>query len=179
MNDSLLKAKELFTAYYGNFIQMHREGKLEEYRAYELPKETETEWLQEMLNRFSRELSITNWDAMLRLQALARNSQDSRLLENMVAFASRHLMSADSIVKLMYAEITIELIISIPNPYSKELIFRAFKLTIRLLEDIIAGPLVADPGHELHLFGLKDKKSLNNRAKKDIDVIIDYLDNLV
>ncbi|CAM3926504.1 hypothetical protein L1N85_01695 [Paenibacillus alkaliterrae] len=175
MNDHEQKAKELFATYYGSFIQMHREGKLEKYKSYDISKEVESEWHKEMMEKFSRGLSITNWDALLQLQSLARNYQDSQILENIIAFTSRQIMSADSIVKLTYAETTIDLIKSIPNQYSPELIIKAFKVIIRILDDIIAKPLVIDPGHELNLFNLKDKKSLNNRAKKNIDAIVDYL----
>lgn len=38
MNDLTQQAKECFARYLGSFVQMHREGVLEQYKQYEIPR---------------------------------------------------------------------------------------------------------------------------------------------
>ncbi|WP_053375884.1 hypothetical protein [Paenibacillus sp. FJAT-27812] len=175
MDQQAQRAKELLTSYYGSYFQMHRDGKYEEYKTYDVAKETETEWLEELIVKFDGELSIRNWDAVIQLWSLANNFPDSRILDHVIAFTDRHLMSSDSIVKLMYAEHIILIIKLVKDKSSTEQLHNAYKVTALLLEDIIAKPLIIDPGHELQHFQIKDKKSLNNRAAKSIELIKEML----
>jgi hypothetical protein len=169
------RAKELFTSYFGSYFLMHRDGKYEEYQTYDVTKETETEWLEELIVKYTGELSIRNWDAVIQLWSLAKNFPDSRILDHVIAFTSRHLMSSDSIVKLMYAEHIILIIKLVKDKCSTDQLHNAYKVTALLLEDIISKPLIIDPGHELQDFQIKDKKSLNNRAAKSIELIKEML----
>jgi hypothetical protein len=168
MNEQFERAKKRFTSCHGSFLQMHRDGVYEEYKGYGVPQQLELEWCTEMIAAYTRELSISDWKAVTGLQSIARHYQDSTILENVILFTSRHLMSADSIVNLMYAEQMIEIIKLTMKIISNDLLNRAYKVTMHILEDIIAKPLVIDPGHELHGYNLKDKRSLNNRANKSI-----------
>jgi hypothetical protein len=173
MNEQFERAKKLFIAYHGSFLQMHRDGDYEEYKKYDVPRQLELEWCKEMIAAYTRELSISDWEAVTGLQSIARNYQDSTILENVILFTSRHLMSADSIVKLMYAERMIEIIKLTMEIISNDLLNRAYKVTMHVLEDIIAKPLIIDPGHELHLYDLKDKRSLNHRANRGVQELKD------
>lgn len=173
--DDQRRAKELFTTYLGSFIHMYREGVLEEYKEYDIAKQTETEWFDEMVDRFSKELSIMNWNGILCLEALARNYPNPTILENAAAFGSRHLMSADSLVKLVFAEKMIELIKLFKKEVTLELLYKAYKSTIEVLEDTIAKPLILDPGHDLLQFNLKDKKALNIKARRSIDDLKEFI----
>lgn len=175
MDQTLQRAKELFTSYFGSYFQMHRDGKYEEYKTYQVTKETEAEWLEESIAKYTAELSIRNWDAIALLLSIAKNFPDSRILDNVIAFASRHLMSSDSIVKLMYAEHSVAIMKLVKDKCSTEQLHHAYKVTALILEDIISKPLIIDPGHELHDFQIKDKKSLNNRAAKSIELIKEML----
>lgn len=175
MDHNKLIEKELFTLYFGSYFQMHRDGKLEEYKSYNISKEEEAGWLEELIAKYTGELSIRSWDAVIGLLSVAKNYPDSRILSNVISFASRHVMSSDSIVKLMYAENIIAIIKLVSNKCSTEQLHYAYKVTALILEDIISKPLIIDPGHELHEFQLKDKKSLNNRASKSIEVIKEML----
>ncbi|WP_139998661.1 hypothetical protein [Paenibacillus paridis] len=165
------RAKELFTDYFGNYFQMHKNGLLEEYKTYEVTKEAETQWYEEMIANEVKKLSIRNWDAALQCVSISKNYPDSKIVEQIVAFASRHVMSSDSMVKLMYAELIIEIIKLVKAHTATELLHKAYKETAIILEDIISKPLIIDPGHELHVFGLKDKRSLNLRAANSIESI--------
>ncbi|OMF24860.1 hypothetical protein BK133_22470 [Paenibacillus sp. FSL H8-0548] len=175
MSEGLLRAKELFTPVFGNYFQMHRLGTLEEYKSFDITKDVETAWFDEMIANDVLELSIRNWDAVLHLLSVAKNYPDSKILEQVVAFASRHIMSSDSIVKLMYAENIIEIIKLVKLQSSTELLHQAYKAAAQILDDIILKPLIIDPGHELQLFDLKDKRSLNLRATKGIEAIKELL----
>jgi len=175
MEDTNRRAQQLFNAYYGSYFQMHREGKLEEYKSYEVSKETELEWYDEMIAQNARELSIRNWDAVLQLVSIAKNYPAVIILEHVISFANRHVRSSDSIVKLMYAENMIELIKLVKNNANIELLHQAYKSTATLLDDVISSALIIDPGHDLKSLNVKDKKSLNHRAAKNIDAIKEML----
>ncbi len=150
---------------------MHRDGVFEEYKTYEIESQIEIDWYNEWIDTCTNHLSIRDWDAITSLELLAKYYQDSRILDNVIAFASRHIMGADSIVKLMYAEKLMDLIKSLKKVVSREKRHAAYQLTYKMLEDIILKPLIIDPGHELDQYHLKDKKSLNSRAKKSMDEI--------
>jgi hypothetical protein len=165
------RAKELFDLYRGHFFQMHRDGVFEEYKTYEIESQIEIDWYNEWIDTCTNHLSIRDWDAITSLESLAKYYQDSRILDNVIAFASRHIMGADSIVKLMYAEKLMDLIKSLKKVVSREKRHTAYQLTYKMLEDIILKPLIIDQGHELDQYHLKDKKSLNSRVKKSMDEI--------
>ncbi|MFC5653411.1 hypothetical protein ACFPYJ_30700 [Paenibacillus solisilvae] len=169
------RAKDLFTAYLGSSLEMHRQGRHEEYKAFQIPIETEIEWFNELIDRYSKELSIMDWNAVSRLEAIAKNHLEPRIIENVTLFAGRHVMSADSAVKLMYAEHLIRLTKVFKKVISKELLYNAYRTAVQILEDIISKPLIIDPGHELQQFKLKDKKSLNNRARMSVEEIKEEL----
>ncbi|NIK80037.1 hypothetical protein FHS15_005221 [Paenibacillus castaneae] len=171
MEDHNERAKELFAAYYGSYFQMHRAGYYNEYQKYEISKDTEAIWLEEMIVQRTSELSIRSWEAVHQLLSIAKNNPDSRILDAVISFTTRHLMSSDSVVKLMYAENIIEIIKLVKGKCTIEQLHEACKVTALLLEDIIAKPLIIDPGHELILFQIKDKRALNLRAKNNIDLI--------
>lgn len=166
MNDLTQQAKECFARYLGSFVQMHREGVLEQYKQYEIPREMELQWFQEMVTGYLQQLSIRDWEAVSALDALSRQFQAPVIVENTASFAARNLLSADSIVRLMYAESLVGIIRSNKGVIPRDLLFSACRTTVQLLESVIAEPLVIDPGHELQSLGLKDKRGLNSRAKK-------------
>ncbi|OMD53580.1 hypothetical protein BSK56_00060 [Paenibacillus borealis] len=171
MNDLTQQAKECFARYLGSFVQMHREGVLEQYKQYEIPREMELQWFQEMVTGYLQQLSIRDWEAVSALDALSRQFQDPAIVENTASFAARNLLSADSIVRLMYAESLVGIIRSNKGVIPRDLLFSACRTAVQLLESVIAEPLVIDPGHELQSLGLKDKRGLNSRAKKSIEEI--------
>ncbi|MBD3922940.1 hypothetical protein H8B09_29805 [Paenibacillus sp. PR3] len=171
MNDQLGRAKELFTTYNGSAFQMFRNGCIEEYKQYNIPKQLETDWFEEMVARYTKELSIRDWNAINRLVSIAANYPNDKILKNVLSFASRNVMSSDSIVKLMYAEGIIEIINKIKPQLSHDSRIEAYKTAFLILDDIIKKPLVIDTGHELENYNMKDKKSLNERAKRSIEKI--------
>jgi hypothetical protein len=173
MDEQLEKAKQLFFSYQGHFFQMNRGGVLEEYKTYNIANEVEAEWYKAMVDQIAGELSIMNWNAVFRMESLAKYYKDSKIIEKVISFVSQHIMGSDSIVKLMYAEKIIEIILK--TVISDDELYKAYKVTLGTLEDIISKPLIIDPGHDLKLFDLKDKKSLNNRARKNIDILNDLL----
>ena len=175
MENEWQRAKELFTIYLGSSFQMHREGDYEEYKTYNVPKELEVIWFNELIDQFSKELSIMDWNAISKLELIAKIHLEPRIIENVTQFASRHIMSADSIVKLMYAENIIRLTKLFKKVIPKELLYKAYQTAVQILEDIISKPLVIDPGHELQQFNLRDKRSLNNRARVNIEEIKEEL----
>jgi hypothetical protein len=175
MDAEHIRAKQLFTYYRGNTFRMYREGDYEEYKSYHVSKETEAIWLQEMIQRYTDELSIRDWEAISCLASIARDFKDIRILTNVLSFASRHIMSADSVVKLMFAEGMIDILKSLKGDTAEQLLFETLRTTKRILDDIMSKPLILDPGHELESYQLKDKKSLNLRANRSIEELKTFL----
>ena len=169
MTEHELRAKELFDHYYGNKLQMFREGHLDEYKQYNTTIEQETQWVNQLISHYSAQLSIRDWDAVHQLDLIASNYKESDIVTNILLFSTRHLKSADSIVKLKYGEYMIHIIDLIKDTLTKDQLIDAIKKTLFLFDDIVKGQLVIDPGHELSLHQLTDKKSLNGRAKRGIE----------
>ncbi|HIW34734.1 MAG TPA: hypothetical protein IAA29_18315 [Candidatus Paenibacillus intestinavium] len=67
------RAKELFDHHYGNKLQMFREGQLDEYKDYNIALEQEAEWIKQLINLYSSQLSIRDWDALHHLDIIANN----------------------------------------------------------------------------------------------------------
>jgi hypothetical protein len=171
MTEQTERAKELYIRFLGHFLNMHKEGLLEEYKRCEIPRELELEWLNEIALELSTQLSIRDWDAISALESLSRNYQDSWIVEKVSSFASRNIMSADSLVRMIYAEKLIGIISSHKQVISKDLLYEASKVAVQILEDVISQPLVIDPGHELKELGLKDKRTVNNRAQQSMEQV--------
>lgn len=168
MSDQLQQARELFVRYLGSNIQMHKEGVLKQYKQFEVARETEMEWFREMIAEYTQQLSIRDWGAVSALEGLSRSYQDPLIVQNIVSFATRSIMSADSPVRMMYAENLVSIIRSNKRVLSREQLFSACRTAVQILEALIAQPLVVDPGHELQQLGLKDKRGLNVRAQKSL-----------
>ncbi|MWC27756.1 hypothetical protein [Paenibacillus sp. MMS18-CY102] len=175
MSESRKRAKQLFVEYKGNRLQMHRDGHFAEYQALGVTAEEEAHWFEEMANHLGSSLSIRDWEAVTGLEMIARSHPNPQIIIQVTAFVTRHLMSADSIVKLIYAEKLVALIKLLKNELSQDQLYQSYKAAETLLQHIQASPLVVDPGHELELFDLKDKRSLNNRAQKCLDLLYDTI----
>ena len=175
MESEQQRAKELFTFYRGSTFQMYREGAHDEYKTFAVSKETEMKWVQEMIDQFSGELSIRDAKALNSLESIARDFKEVSVLKNVVSFASRHIKSGDSIVKLLFAESIIRILTSVRVSLPKSYLYETLQTTKLILDDIMLNQLILDPGHELKSYNLKDKKSLNLRANKSIEELKGFL----
>lgn len=54
------EARKLFFEYRGSHFQMERNGVYEKYKLFGISKETEREWLKEMIGQFREELNRSN-----------------------------------------------------------------------------------------------------------------------
>ncbi|WP_146113484.1 hypothetical protein [Paenibacillus sp. PCH8] len=156
---------------------MHREGIYADYKRWEVPQELEELWMKERMDQLSSELSIMNWNAVDELALIAKHRTEPTIITAITAFASRQLKSADSMVRLVYAERLIELIKRYESFISMDKLREAYQLTMDLLVDVATKPLVLDPGHELQQYGIKDKRGLNLRVEKNKEEIIRYFRN--
>jgi hypothetical protein len=169
--------KALFVKHYGSAVQMHRGGVYTEYKQWDVPKEKEQTWMDERIGQLTAGLSIMNWDAVDELTSIAKYYPNPLIIAAVTAFASRQLMSADSMVRLVYAERLIELIKRYESIIPVDKLRETYQLTMNLLEDVVTKALVLDPGHELQQYGLKDKRGLNLRVEKNKEEIIRYFRN--
>lgn len=175
MESEQQRAKELFTYYLGSTFQMYREGAHDEYKTFTISKETEMQWVQEMIDHYSAELSIRDAEVLNSLESIARDFKEVRVLKNVVSFASRHIKSADSIVKLLFAESIIRMLTSVKGDITRDALYETLQATKLIIDDIMLNQLVLDPGHDLKSYKLKDKKSLNLRANKSIEALKSFL----
>lgn len=156
---------------------MHRGGVYTDYKQWDVPQELEQTWMDERIGQLTAGLSIMNWDAVDELTSIAKYHANPLIITAVTAFASRQLMSADSMVRLVYAERLIELIKRYESIIPVDKLRETYQLTMNLLEDVVMKPLVLDPGHELQQYGLKDKRGLNLRVEKNKEEIIRYFRN--
>lgn len=156
---------------------MHRGGVYTDYKQWDVPQELEQAWMDERIGQLTAGLSIMNWDAVDELTSIAKYHANPLIIAAVTAFASRQLMSADSMVRLVYAERLIELIKRYESIIPVDKLRETYQLTMNLLEDVVMKPLVLDPGHELQQYGLKDKRGLNLRVEKNKEEIIRYFRN--
>lgn len=66
-SSDFIKAKKLFLKYGGSSFHMSREGIIEEYKKYEIPKEIENSWLKEMFENYFALFDITNLETVFPL----------------------------------------------------------------------------------------------------------------
>ncbi|MGC5773143.1 hypothetical protein [Paenibacillus pabuli] len=156
---------------------MHRGGVYAEYKQWDVPQELEQTWMDERIHQLTSELSIMKWDAVDELTSIARYHANPVIIIAITTFSSRQLTSADSMVRLVYAERLIELIKRYESIIPVDKLRETYQLTMNLLEDVATKPLVLDPGHELQQYGLKDKRGLNLRVEKNKEEIIRYFRN--
>ncbi|MDG0791683.1 hypothetical protein OMP38_12970 [Cohnella ginsengisoli] len=169
-------AKRIFLSYGGSTIRMYRAGEYEAYKAFGASPEEEARWLEELIEGLAGELSIRGWDAAGRLEEIARERKDARPLERTIKFAARHLMSADSLVKLMYAERIVAMLSALKEVLPVAKLHESIRTAKLLLDDIVEKPLVLDAGHDLGAHGMKDKRALNRRAEQTIEALKRVLD---
>lgn len=167
--DEFTAAKELFKRYRGNFVRMHKEGVLQAYKGLDVPKETESEWAGELIAEWTKALSILNTAALEELESMYKIGQAPNIYEGILKFGSKQAMSADSLVKLAYAETIVRMFKLMRQAPSRELHYKSLQVATELLEDVIAKPLILDQGRELQTYGMTDKKALNNRARQSLD----------
>ncbi|MFD2327818.1 hypothetical protein ACFSR7_01050 [Cohnella sp. GCM10020058] len=169
-------AKRIFMTYGGSTIRMYRAGDYEAYKAFGALPEEEAKWLEELIEGLAGELSIREWEAVGRLEEIVRDRKDVRPLERTIKFAARHLMSADSLVKLMYAERIVAMLQALQGTTSVAMLHESLRTAKILLDDIVEKPLILDAGHELAAHGLKDKRALNRRAEQATEALKRSLD---
>ncbi|WP_217596957.1 hypothetical protein [Cohnella sp. GbtcB17] len=169
-------AKRIFMTYGGSTIRMYQAGEYEAYKALDASPEDEAHWLEELIEGLAGELSIRGWEAVGRLEEIAKDRKDVRPLERAIKFAARHLMSADSLVKLIYAERIVAMLQALQGRVPVPMLHESVRTAKILLDDIVEKPLILDAGHDLAAHGLKDKRALNRRAEQAIEVLKRVLD---
>ncbi|MBT2291722.1 hypothetical protein J7E73_21855 [Paenibacillus albidus] len=171
MNENMGSAKVLFNRYLGSKSAMYRGGDYEVYNSCGISDETEQEWFKELIDRTIAELSIRDWGAITSLVMISSVCKDSLSVEKAAAFAARNIKSADSMVRLIFGEQLVELIRANKIVLTRDSLFEASRTALQTLENVIAEPLILDPGHELAQFQVKDKRALNQRAGKSIEAL--------
>ncbi|NLP41266.1 MAG: hypothetical protein GX348_03570 [Veillonellaceae bacterium] len=161
--DGLAKAKTMFFRYQGNFFYMSRDGEYEEYKKYNIPKEQELIWKDELVMQWYNKLSFKDTVAFQNLAAIAENYEDYSIVERLIKFVADNLNEGDSLIKLVYAEI----LLNIACP--KELLNAKLETVTDLLNYVKNNDITIDSGWIKKGFAeLPNKDYVLNRLKNDL-----------
>ncbi|MGB9979961.1 hypothetical protein [Methanobacterium sp.] len=98
------RAKELFFSYYGNEFFMWKDGDLDEYKSYNISKDQESVWKEELIEKLYSELDVKHNSSLNGLILIINYFGEYNLLKKVLYFISDNYMQADSFLKLRYAE---------------------------------------------------------------------------
>ena len=83
MNDkNMLRAKEIYVGYNGSSFFMQRERVYDEYKSYNISKEQELAWKEELVEILYNQLSFEDSYAFHKLAMIAENFHDHSIVEN-------------------------------------------------------------------------------------------------
>ena len=98
------RAKELFFSYYGNEFFMWKDGDLDEYRSYNISKDQELIWKDELIDKLCSKLDVKHNSSLNGLILIINYFGEYDLLKKVLYFISDNYGEADSFLKLRYAE---------------------------------------------------------------------------
>lgn len=102
MNEN--RARELFFSYLGNEFFMWKDGDLDEYKNYNISKDQELLWKEELIRKLCCELEVKHNSSLNGLILIINYFGEYDLLNKVVHFISNNYQEADSFLKLRYAE---------------------------------------------------------------------------
>jgi hypothetical protein len=98
------RAKELFFSYYGNEFFMWKDGDLDEYKSYNISKDQELIWKDELIDKLCSKLDVKHNSSLNGLILIINYFGEYDLLKKVLYFISDNYSEADSFLKLKYAE---------------------------------------------------------------------------
>lgn len=98
------RAKELFFSYYGNEFFMWKDGDLDEYKSYNISKDQELIWKDELIDKLCSKLDVKHNSSLNGLILIINYFGEYDLLKKVLYFISDNYSEADSFLKLRYAE---------------------------------------------------------------------------
>ncbi len=165
------QAKELFFAYYGNEFFMWKDGELDEYRSYSIPKGQELIWKDELVEKLYLDLDVKHNSTLNGLCTVMKYFGDYNPLDTVLNFISSNINKADSFLKIRYAEDLFDLLKNCINFHEncpRKLMKNTKELTVEILGSVINDEIVINEESELILEFNKDmpnKDYLINRAQ--------------
>jgi hypothetical protein len=104
------KAKEIYFDYLGNEFFMWKDGVLEEYKSYDVSKDQEILWRNELIENLYSVLNVKHESSLGSLILIINYFGDYNLLKDVLNFISNNYKEADSFLKLKYAEYLFDVI---------------------------------------------------------------------
>lgn len=101
MND---RAKEIYFDYLGNEFFMWKDGDLDEYKCYNISKDQELIWRDELKEKLYSKLEVKHDSSLGSLIIIINYFGDYDLLKNVSNFVLNNYKEADSFLKLRFAE---------------------------------------------------------------------------
>lgn len=165
MQKDILRARKLYFDYCGNSFFMHREGVYDEYKAYNISKEQELLWKEELVETLYNQLSVDGGYAFHKLSMIAEDYHDYSIVEKLIAYLSTNMTKGDSLIKLIYAETLLRI------ACSTELTKIKLDVISDLLKSVSDHPITVDSSWTKKGFSdkLPDEEYIKNRLKKDFN----------
>lgn len=133
------RAKEIYFNYLGNEFFMWKDGDLEEYRSYNIPKDQELLWREELTQKLYSEIEVKHDSSLGNLIIIINYFGDYDLLKDVLNFISSNYKKADSFLKLRYAE---ELFDVIEKSYLHKHVSQEILMETKDLIEIIIGDIL-------------------------------------
>ncbi len=165
------RAKELFFIYYGNEFFMWKDGDLEEYKSYNISKDQELLWKEELAKKLYSELEVKHNSALNGLILIINYFGEYNLLKEVLNFISNNYQEADSFLKLRYTEELFDVVekSKFHEHAPKEVLEETKKLIETIVNDFLINEIEIDAESEKILEfnrNMSNEDYLTDRAKK-------------
>lgn len=138
------RAKEIYFNYLGNEFFMWKDGDLEEYRSYNIPKDQELLWRDELTQKLYSEIEVKHDSSLGNLVIIINYFGDYDLLKDVLNFISSNYQEADSFLKLRYAEELFDVMekSKFHDKVSNEILIETKNLIETIINDILNKKIV-------------------------------------
>lgn len=136
-NDDIHKAKKIYFDYAGSGFQMSREGVLPEYKKYNVSKEQEAKWLEELLENFFSQLDINDFNTAFPFWYIIETHNSIEYFQKFLDFLDlKYNHATNQYYLLRYGQTTFDLLERLSK--SSENISREVKIrSIYLVEKLV------------------------------------------
>ena len=145
--DKITRARKIFDDYHGSYFHMAREGVLDEYKSYKIPRKMEILWLTEQKNMHKQQLLECENNKMIAEQfsllgEYVAELHDKKTLNFMVEYVTCHSANWDSNTTLRNINVIFSTYGFIISDRQKDIIRK--KCVEILKESISAGIWISD-----------------------------------
>ena len=132
-NQEYAEARRIFDEYNGSYFQMEREGVYKNYKRFDVPKELEKSWIDEIQNNIRQKLNLEqNGNEIVsffsKLNQIACHNNDMDSISYLVEFAENNQHKLDSFSNVILAESILNSIGNFDHKYRQSVVNSALSL---------------------------------------------------